>query len=181
MRTPEPLTAAEVAALAGIDEGRVRKEVEHGFLGHTSPPRFTFVDLVYFETVSLLNVQFGVGDREKLYVLISDALTSGGRPSRVALSPVLELRLDRVTKDATGRLERFVNWKKTLSSSAAILGGEPVFPKSRLAVRHIGGMLLRGAPVEEVREDYPYLGDEDLEFAPIFAKAYPRMGRPRES
>jgi uncharacterized protein (DUF433 family) len=55
-----------------------------------------------------------------------------------------------------------------------------VFPKSRLAVRHVGGMLLRGASVDEVREDYPNLKDEDIEFSTIFMRAYPRVGRPRE-
>ncbi len=180
MQTAE-LTAAEIAALVGIDEGRVRKEVEHGFLGRTSPPRFTFIDLVYFDAVALLNVQFGVADRKRLYDLIDEALADGGRPERVELSPVLEVRLDRVTKDATGKLARFVAWKKKLTLDETILGGEPVFPKSRLAVRQIGGMLLRGASRDEVREDYPYLREDDLEFAPIFVKAYPRMGRPRES
>jgi uncharacterized protein (DUF433 family) len=41
-------------------------------------------------------------------------------------------------------------------------------------------MLLRGASPAEVREDYPYLKHDDIEFAPVFTTAYPRMGRPRE-
>ena len=181
MRTVETLTAAEVAALVGLDEGRIRKEVEYGFLGRTSPPRFNFADLVYFDAVALLDVQLGVDDRKKLYNLIASALAGSRPPSRVEMGPVLEIRLDWVTKDAEGKLARFEGWKKKLVSDEGILGGEPVFRKSRLAVRQIGGMLLRGARPEEVLEDYPYLTKEDLEFAPIFAKAYPRMGRPRES
>ena len=97
------------------------------------------------------------------------------------MGPAFEVRLDRVTKDAEGKLGRFESWKTRLVSDEAILGGEPVFPKSRLAVRQVGGMLLRGARREDVLEDYPYLTEQDLEFAPIFTKAYPRMGRPRES
>jgi uncharacterized protein (DUF433 family) len=145
------------------------------------PPRFSFIDLVYFDTVALLDVQFGVDDRKKLYGLISAALAKGQRPSRVEMSPVLEIRLDRVTKDAEGKLARFESWKKKLVTSEEILGGETVFPKSRLSVRRIGGLLLRGEGLEELREDYPYLTGEDLEFAPIFVRAYPRMGRPRET
>ncbi len=181
MRTAESLTAAEVAALVGLDEGRVRKEVEYGFLGRTSPPRFNFADLVYFDAVALLNVQLGVDDRKKLYDLIAAALAAGRHPERVEMGPVLEVRLDRVAKDAEGKLARFEAWKKKLVSDEGILGGEPVFRKSRLAVRQVGGMLLRGARPEDVREDYPYLSKEDLEFAPVFTRAYPRMGRPRES
>jgi len=175
------LTAAEVAALLGLDEGRVRNEVEHGFLGRTSPPRFNFADLVYFDAVSLLEVELGVEDRRKLHKLIAYGLASKQAPSRVEMDPVFEVRLKRVAKDAEEKLARFDSWKKKLVSDEAILGGEPVFPKSRLAVRHVGGMLLRGARHEDVLKDYPYLTEQDLAFAVIFAKAYPRMGRPRES
>lgn len=38
-----------------------------------------------------------------------------------------------------------------------------------------------GTSPKEVREDYPYLDDEDLEFATLYAVAYPRVGRPREA
>jgi uncharacterized protein (DUF433 family) len=177
----ETLTAAEVAALVGLDEGRVRKEVEHGFLGRTSPPRFSFADLVYFDAVAMLDVDLGVADRKRLHKLIASALAEDRAPSRIEMGPVFEVRLDRVTKDAEGKLVRFESWKTRLVSDKTILGGEPVFPKSRLAVRQIGGMLLRGARREDVLEDYPYLTEQDLEFAPVFTKAYPRMGRPRES
>ncbi|MCK6576113.1 DUF433 domain-containing protein [Myxococcota bacterium] len=54
-----------------------------------------------------------------------------------------------------------------------------MFPGSRLAVRHIGEMLARGADPAEVREDYPELTERDIEFARLFAVAYPRIGRPR--
>ena len=177
----QALTAAEVAALVGLDEGRVRKEVEHGFLARTSPPRFSFADLVYFDAVAMLDVDLGVADRKKLHKLIASALAADRAPSRIEMGPVFEVRLDRVTKDAEGKLGRFESWKTRLVSDEAILGGEPVFPKSRLAVRQVGGMLLSGARREDVLEDYPYLTEQDLEFAPIFTKAYPRMGRPRES
>lgn len=63
---------------------------------------------------------------------------------------------------------------------AALLGGEPVFPKTRLAVRRVGGMLLRGASTRAIRSDYPYLRAQDLELAKLYAAAYPRLGRPRE-
>jgi uncharacterized protein (DUF433 family) len=46
-------------------------------------------------------------------------------------------------------------------------------------VRHIGGLLLRGTAPAEIHDDYPYLKDEDIEFAKMYALAYPPMGRPR--
>ena len=65
-------------------------------------------------------------------------------------------------------------------TNEGVLGGEPTFPQSRLAVRHVGGMLLKGASKDELLDDYPYLTDVDIEFAPLYTRAYPRVGRPRE-
>lgn len=175
------LTTAEVAALAGLDERRVRKDVEEHVVEATTPPRFTFPALVYFCTVALLGLQLGVEDRKRLYALVIKALASTRPPTKLEVSPIVEVKLGKVVSDTKDRLDRFTAWKKKLVTDERILGGEPVFPKSRLAVRHVGGMLLRGASIDEVREDYPSLKDEDLEFAKLYAEAYPRLGRPREA
>jgi uncharacterized protein (DUF433 family) len=176
--TTETLSATEVAALSGLDEGRVRKEVEYGILAR---PSFSFGDLVYFFAVAVLGVQLGVDDRKKLHELIAAAMARRHPPSRLEISPVLEVRLDRVASDAEGKLGRFEAWKKKrVVTDEGVLGGEPTFPQSRLAVRHVGGMLLKGASKDELLEDYPYLKDDDIEFAPVYTRAYPRMGRPRE-
>ena len=90
-------------------------------------------------------------------------------------------RTKRQTNAVESLLDRFEAWKARLVISPHFLGGEPVFPESRLAVRHVGGMLLRGGSVDEIREDYPYLSDEDLGFAKRYTEAYPGVGRPREA
>jgi hypothetical protein len=65
------LTATEVAALSGLDEGRVRKEVEYGIF---SRPSFDFADLVYFDVLAVLGVQLAVDDRRKLYGVVAAAM-----------------------------------------------------------------------------------------------------------
>jgi hypothetical protein len=63
--------------------------------------------------------------------------------------PILEVRLDRVAEDAKAKLARFETWKRArVVADGRVLGGEPTFPKSRLGVGHLGGMLLRGARPE---------------------------------
>lgn len=174
------LTVTEVVALSGVEEGRVRKDVEHGFFGSESPPTFSLADLVYFRTLALLDIQLGVDDRKKVYHLIAKALSGPGKPTNIEVSPVLELKLAKVARDVADTLNRFEAWKKKVVVNQKILGGEPVFPKSRLSVRHIGGMFINGAPVAEILEDYPYIKEEDIEFAKLYTLAYPKRGRPRE-
>ena len=177
---PPTLSASEVVALTGLDERRVRKDVEYGVVSSASPPRFELPAVVYFRAVAELGFELGVEDEKKLYLLIRDALRTKNPPVRLALSPITDLKLGELVSEVKRKLERFEAWKGKLVEDEDILGGEPVFAKSRLAVRQIGGMLIKGASVADVREDYPYLKDEDIEFARLYTLAYPRVGRPRE-
>jgi uncharacterized protein (DUF433 family) len=171
------LTASEVAAFTGLDERSVRKDLEYGIFGAASPPRFSFAALVYFRALTLLGLHLPTADRRRLYALIAEAVEA--KRATVEIGSVAELKVGAVRHEIEEKLRRFTEWKRKLVTDDAILGGEPVFPKSRLAVRHVGAMLLRGASSADVREDYPYLTDEDVEFATLFATAYPRVGRPR--
>lgn len=174
------LTVSEVVALSGLEEGRVRKDVEHGLFGLETPPQFNLAALVYFRVLAELGVQLVVEDRKKIYALIAKAFSGSSKPANVEVSPVLELKLAKVTKEVADTLQRFEKWKKKIVINPKILGGEPVFPKSRLSVRHIGALVMNDG-LDEIREDYPYLSEEDIEFAKLYALAYPRRGRPRAS
>jgi len=172
------LSALEVAALVDLDEGKIRKDVEHGLF---ASPRFSLGDLVYFRLVARLGFTVSVEDRRRLHGLVVVAMRKRPTPRTIALSPVTDVKVGDVAEEMENKVDRFRAWKKKVVEDPKILGGEPVFAKSRTAVRHIGGLLLRGVPEREVREDYPHLSDEDVEFALLYAKAYPKMGRPREA
>lgn len=64
----------------------------------------------------------------------------------------------------------FDEWKTRLIRDPNILGGEMIFPNSRLSVRRIGTMLERGESPEVIQQDYPYLSKEDLRFAQLYVK-----------
>lgn len=171
-------SALEVAALVDIDEGRVRKDVEHGLFGK---PRFTTRDLVYFRIVALLGLSISVDDRRRLLGVVANAMRKHPTPNTIALSDVTELKLGVVVAEMKAKLQAFSSWKKRLVEDPRILGGEPVFPNSRTAVRSIGALVSRGTTTRELLEDYPHLTNEDFEFARLYVRAYPKMGRPREA
>lgn len=60
---------------------------------------------------------------------------------------------------------QFNQWKSGLVTDTKIMGGETVFPNSRLTVRRIGLLLQSGESVQAIREDYPYLSDDDFRFS----------------
>jgi uncharacterized protein (DUF433 family) len=173
------LSTSEVAALFDLDERRVRKDVEYGvFERIESPPRFDLAEVVYLYTVAGIGLELNVEDRKKLYRMIAAAMRSK-KSHDVELGAYLVVKVDAAVHDVEARLSEFEKWKKKLVQRHDVLGGEPVFPKSRLAVRHVGEMARRGASVEEIISDYPSLSKQDVEFAKRFVAAYPRVGRPR--
>lgn len=170
-------TPLEVAALVGLEESRVRKDVEFGLF---DAPRFSLPALVYFRVMALLGFQVGVDDRRRILGVIEEAMRRRKVPERVALSAITELRVGDVAHEMEDKVDRFLKWKATIVEDPGILGGEPVFPKSRISVRRVGGLVLRGVDESEIRGDYPDLTREDLELAKLFVLAYPKKGRPRE-
>jgi len=175
------LTTSEVTALFDLDERRVRKDVEYGVFGELeSPPRFDLAEVVYLYASAGLGFELGVDDRKKLYRMIAAALLAK-KPRELELSAYVVVKLVAAVHDVEARLSDFEKWKKKLVEREDVLGGEPVFPKSRLAVRHIGEMARRGASVGESNSDHPNMGNQDVEFGKRYAAAYPRVGRPRGS
>jgi uncharacterized protein (DUF433 family) len=176
----QQFTTAEVAALVGLDSERViRKEVEHGLIEGGNPPRMDWPVVAYFAVLSELGLELGVDDRRRLLKLVRNAVAR--HLAEVDLSRVVRLELGKVLGELESRIDRFLRWKSGLTVSPDVLGGEPAFPNSRLAVRRVAGLLDRGVSVDEIQEDYPYLTKDDIAFARIFARAYPRVGRPRAS
>lgn len=173
----QALTTREIAALTGLDEKVVRKDVEQGVVQTTHPPRFSEGSLVYFFARALFTFQLSTKDRKRLHQLICEALEVGSE--QLQLGRGWSLDLVALSSEVGARREAFERWKAALVVRDDVLGGEPVFPNSRLAVRHVGGMLNRGAPPQEVLEDYPYLTSQDLDFAVLYTLAYPKLGRPR--
>lgn len=173
------LTPNAVAALLGLPDRQVRKEAEHGILPHATPPRIDFGSLVYLRIVGLIGLELGVDGRRELHRLLARAAREDPVPETVEWLPLLTLKVGPVIRELTDRIVAFERWESTLVTRADMLGGETAFPKSRLAVRRIGGLVERGLSSEAIREDYPYLSHDDVHFAHVYTRAYPKLGRPR--
>lgn len=174
----QSFTPSEAAALAGLDEKKVRKEIEYKVLEATSPPRLSFLALVYLYVVRRSSLSLRVKERSEIYKRLSKALVDDSIPEEIEIENPLYLKLGKHVSRFREKVESFVAWKEQLTSEPGIMGGSETFPGHRLTVRRIGDALERGVSMDELREDYPYLTEQDFEFARLFVRAYPRTGRP---
>jgi uncharacterized protein (DUF433 family) len=92
---------------------------------------------------------------------------------------VLSVNLQEVAEETRHGLERLQQARDMVVRDRNILGGAAVFGGTRVPVHDIAAMLANGDSVQELRRAYPALSREQIELAPLYAKAYPLRGRPR--
>jgi uncharacterized protein (DUF433 family) len=172
-------TPNEAAAFASLSPKRVYKELEYRVIPQVEDsPRLTFAALIYLCALKEINFEFSVNYRSLLYQRLVEAIEN--HASNLEIAKFFILQLDGITKELSELISQFNEWKNHLVSDPNIMGGQTVFPNSRLSVYRIGGLLEKGESSEAIRFDYPYLSETDLKFAPLYLKAYPPVGRPKK-
>src|SRR5438046_729275 len=145
-RAHEPGTA--ISELE-VPERRVRKEIEHGLL--PSPP-VDFQAAVYLWVVHSLNdMEPSVEWRRSLLTSIRNHLVHApwsSIPKELELVHGVSLHLRSLVEEVWERVFSFSRWcNRRLATNPSVLGGEPVFRGSRLAVRRVGEAAERPAAV----------------------------------
>jgi uncharacterized protein (DUF433 family) len=64
-------------------------------------------------------------------------------------------------------------------SDPAIMGGSPVFRRTRVPVHMITSLIAQGSTQADLLESYPRLTAEMIRLVPVYAAAHPLRGRPR--
>jgi uncharacterized protein (DUF433 family) len=101
-----------------------------------------------------------------------------GSCDRLKLDDYLFIDIKKAAKDLAPRIDLYAEGLTRIEEKQGVLGGEAVFKDTRLSVKHIGKMREGGEAIADIIEDYPYLHDDDIEFARLYFKAHPMLGRP---
>ncbi len=172
-------TPNEAAAFANLPPKRVYKEIEYRVIQPVEDaPRLSFAALIYLRALKEIDFEFSVKYRTALYQRLVEAMEK--HASTVEFAKFFVLQLNTVSQELSELIDQFNKWKSHLVSAPKIMVGQTVFPNSRLGVHHIGQIIARGESLQVILEDYPYLSELDLKFAPLYVKAYPIMGRPKK-
>jgi len=202
------LSLREATLLADVPETRVRKDIETGLLSPIRAERllFRWADVYIFAAVYTGDLLSGAlrkkafeefetlvepSCRRHFYALLDvEALMAAKcdwhRPGRLfasrdrlRLDGYVFLDVEKVAGDLAPRIDLYAEGLSRIEEREGVLGGEAVFRNTRLSVNHIGKMRDGGESIEDILEDYPYLHKNDVEFARLYWKAHPIVGRPR--
>lgn len=76
-------------------------------------------------------------------------------------------------------LSRLTRARNAVQCDDAVLSGTPCIKGTRIPVHDIADMLANGDGAGAIREAFPRLSESQIEVAALYARAYPRRGRPR--
>ncbi|WP_313608609.1 DUF433 domain-containing protein, partial [Rhizobium sp.] len=129
-----------------------------------------------------LKLWYGVGSilsaerRQRLF----DTIDQNPDADTVRADDYLIVDVARARQQLAARAEALREAERVIGSVKGVLGGEPVFSKTRVPVRTIAAMKAQGATTEEIVEGYPSLTSRMVELAEIWTAAHPARGRPRK-
>ena len=209
-RARDLLSLREVVTLAEIPEKRVRKDIETGVLASPRVWRLHDARLCFpWESVFTLAAVYSnrvlTGgmrrstlnrlhdwssnfhelntlnnyDTRVLYMGCSKHPSYG--PPLFEIDRYVKINLTEVCESLLPKVSNYMRGLRGVEEKPDILGGDAVFKDTRLSVYHVGKMLENGESRANILEDYSYLTEADLEFAIIYCRAHPPVGRPRTS
>ncbi len=165
------LTITETAALLDMPERWIRHERERGVLSGNELELGHAVYLVVAREFPIATLE----GRKALLRRVVAAVADGN----LRVGGLVKLDLEPAAKEVLARHSSFERWKQgRVVTTPDVLGGEPRIAGTRLPVRYIGELVRKGAS-DELREDYPELTEDDLHLSSVYARAYPKIGRPR--
>ena len=177
--TAQILSANEAACVTGVPLKQVHRIIDTGLLGSAA-------DIRGGSRVILLGGLVGL----KLAHETMDVLTLDGRrrlvrylfdnpKAKVARDRSVSVDIRPMKSEVRSGLSSLARARRLISTDEAVLGGAACIKGTRIPAHDIADMLANGDDMRAIREAYPALVEEQVEAAALYARAYPRRGRPR--
>jgi uncharacterized protein (DUF433 family) len=180
---PKEFTPSEAAAISGLSLRSVQREIDEGPVTKARSEsngrrRLDIAALLYLVILRDVEKVFSKDGKKLIYKAVRsdgshESADAGQTPSLMKL-----FDLQKARAELRRQLSKLTAAKHMVVTDPEIRGGEPVIKGTRIGVYEVATMLERGATAAEILEGYPTLRPRHLELAVVYAKAYPRRGRP---
>jgi uncharacterized protein (DUF433 family) len=176
-------TPTQVSAVTGLPLAAVHKAIEYRLIQPKrirdgklntrllSKPQVIFL---YLEARGLRSLPLAMR-RE-----VAKSLERNPDTNTMAISEgsVVAIDCKSARKNVETALRHLDKARLMVESDPNTMLGTPVYRGTRIPVHTIVDMLAQSATVEEILDGYPALTREKIQLAPLYAKAFPRRGRP---
>lgn len=172
-------SANEAACITGVPLKQVHRFIDAGVIVGTARRGDTRVRAIPAEALvclKLVHETAGVvtpaGRRQLVRVLLD-------HPSaEVASAHCISVDLAPMRSAVQNGLALLAKARNAVSNDPDVLSGAPCIKGTRIPAHDVADMLANGDSVEALREDFPQLTKSEIELAALYARAYPKRGRP---
>lgn len=182
----ETLTTTEAAVVAGVSVDDVNRTIDRRILPETLYGTSTVRTLkrdaclwiaFWFETSELLTPNA----RQRVILEGSRRCPSWAelRSCKLQESRTIEVGIQELWDEVNARLKELQKAQEMVVEDPEILSGTPVIQGTRIPVYDVASLVDEKTPIDELKELYPRLSEEQLRLASIYAKGRPLRGRPK--
>jgi uncharacterized protein (DUF433 family) len=182
----ETLTTTEAAVVAGVSVDDVNRTIDRRILPEslygTSTVRTLKRDAClwiafWFETSDWLTPNA----RQRVILEGSSRCPSWTelRSCKLQESRTIEIGIQDLWDEVNARLKELQSAQQMVEEDPEILSGTPVIQGTRIPVYDVASLVEEKTPMDELKELYPRLSEEQFRLASVYAKARPLRGRPK--
>ncbi|MDE0039129.1 MAG: DUF433 domain-containing protein [Gammaproteobacteria bacterium] len=176
---PRTLTANEAACVTGVPLRQVHRIIDTGVLGSTATRlegsrRVHCHGLVSLKLVHETTAIFTLDGRRHLVRYLLDH-----PEAETACVDDVSVDVREMQEEVQRGLSRLARARETITVDDAVLSGVPCVMGTRIPAHYIAEMLANGDAISAIRDVWSVLTVEQIEAADLYARAYPRRGRPR--
>ena len=101
------------------------------------------------------------------------------RSCKLQESRTIEIGIQDLWDEVNARLKELQSAQQMVEEDPEILSGTPVIQGTRIPVYDVASLVEEKTPMDELKELYPRLSEEQFRLASVYAKARPLRGRPK--
>lgn len=182
----ETLTTTEAAVVAGVSVDDVNRTIDRRILPEslygTSTVRTLKRDAClwiafWFETSEWLTPTA----RQRVILDGSSRCPSWTelRSCKLQESRTIAVGIQELWDEVNARFKELQSARQMVVEDPEILSGTPVIQGTRIPVYDVASLIEEKTPMDELKELYPRLSEEQFRLASLYAKARPLRGRPK--
>lgn len=173
------LSANEAACVTGVPLKQVHRIIDTGLLGSAADTRngsrvILRGGLLGLKLAHEMTDVFTLDGRRRLVRYLFD-----NPKAKVARDRSVSVDIRLMKSEVRSGLASLARARRSITTDEAVLGGAACIRGTRIPAHDIAEMLANGDDMRAIREAYPALIEEQIEAAILYARAYPRRGRPR--
>ncbi len=186
-RSHSGLSPREAAFATGLSQKTINQAIDRAEVG-TAPARslagrervLEFPDLLYLRLRNDVGRLLSTEGKRKLRQQLGHSVRGREKPGVVSIGMV-DVQVEPEVRALEEKLVQIEEARTFVVTDPEVRAGEPVVRGTRIPVHALADLARQGANHDELLEDYPALTRESLDAALLYARMYPRRGRPRRA